>query len=131
MYMSDRYTYTPEAIDYTEPWELMDGEQEEKIDNPYREASAHFLRIMTLCLGYVLTSNDTLAASYGVAFTLGLAEVLEGKSMSQICEELQISRATISAHVKNIRLLTGLPPSSLMLDLDKVSKYRESRLEQL
>jgi hypothetical protein len=123
--------YQPECVDYREPWEFIEGEEEDIIDNEYREASQHFLRIMTLCLGYVLTSNDTLAASYGVAFTLGLAEVLDGKSMSQVCEELQISRATISAHVKNIRLLTGLPPSSLMLDLDKVSKYRESRLEQL
>jgi hypothetical protein len=123
--------YQPEAVDYREPWMDIEGEEEESIDNPYREASEHFLRIMTLCNGYILTSNDTLAATYAVCFTLGLAEVLEGKSMSQICEELQISRATISAHVKNIRLLTGLPPSSLMLDLDKVSKYRESRLEQL
>jgi hypothetical protein len=123
--------YQPEAVDYREPWMDIEGEEEESIDNPYREASEHFLRIMTLCNGYILTSNDTLAATYAVCFTLGLAEVLEGKSMSQICEELQISRATISAHVKNIRLLTGLPPSSLMLDLDKVDTYRDSRLKNL
>ena len=129
--MTDRYNYTPEAITHTEPWELIDGEQNEKIDNHYREAAEHFLRVMTLCLGYILTSNDTLAAAYSVAFTLGLAEVLDGKSMSQVCEDLNISRATISAHCKNIRLLTGLPPSSLMLDLGKVSTYRDSRLEQL
>jgi hypothetical protein len=123
--------YQPEAIDYREPWMDIEGEEEDIIDNEYREASQHFLRIMTLSLGYILTSNDTLAATYAVCFTLGLAEVLDGKSMSQICEELQISRATISAHVKNIRLLTGLPPSSLMLDLDKVDTYRDSRLKNL
>lgn len=129
--MQEYFNYQPEAIDPKEPWEFIDGEEEDIIDNEYREASLHFLRIMTLCVGYILSSNDTLAATYGVAFTLGLAEVLDGKSMSQICEELQISRATISAHAKNIRLLTGLEPSGLMLDLDKVETYRDSRLKNL
>ena len=123
--------YNEEGIDYKEPWEYIEGEEENYNDNEYREASKHFLRIMTLCTSYIISQSDTLAAAYAVAFTLGLADVVDGKSMSEVCNDLNLSRATISNHCKNIRLLTGLPPSSLMLEIEKTQQYRETRLNQL
>jgi hypothetical protein len=121
--------YTNDHIDYKTPIDYL--EPEEKEDNLYREAATKYLTIMSLTIGYILNSSDTLAAAYGVAYALGLGSVVDGKSMLAVSKEINVSTGTISNHAKNVRLITGLPPSSLMLDLERVDLYREARNQSL
>lgn len=117
-------------IDYKEPWEYIEGEQEEQTIDVNREGMLKLLQLFGISISYILASKDTLAAAYGVAFALGLAAAVEGKSMIQLGKELGISSGTISQHAKNVRLMTGLKPSSMMMSLETVNLHREATLRK-
>lgn len=123
--------YYESSIDFKEPWEYIEGEELDTTTNDYREASLHFVRIMSISLSYILNASDTLAAAYGTAYALGLGEAVGGRSMIQTGKDLGLSTGTISHHTKQVRLITGLPPSSLMLNLDQVNNHRESIINKL
>lgn len=109
------------AVDYIEPLP----------EDPYREASIHFMRIMNLSLSYIISNKDPLAASYGVAFALSMSEVVDGKSMRDIAKNIHVSPATISNNAKSFRLLAGLPTSTLQCDLETADKYRKAITKKL
>lgn len=113
-------------IDYTEPVDILEPLENK---NEYREASLHFLRILTLAIAYILQSKDERAAAIGISFALGISE--EGKSMRQVGLELKLSSGTISHHCKSFRRFAGLPPSLLQQDLDQADQSRQNRLKQL
>lgn len=117
-----------EQIDYKTPVDYLEPIAD---FNEYREAALKYTTIMSLVMSYIISSSDTLAAAYGAAYALGLATVVDGRSMLSVSKEINVSTGTISNHAKNVRLLTGLPPSTLMLDLDKVDLYREARNNSL
>lgn len=115
-------------IDYKEPWEYIEGEEEEEPIDVNRESMLKLLQVIGIGISYILSSKDTLAATYGVAYALGLGAAVEGKSMIQVGKELGISSGTISQHAKNVRLMTGLKPSVMMMNLDVVNAHREATL---
>lgn len=126
------YNPTDSLVDEYTPYDAMiDKEEPSLYRNEYREASLAFTRILTLAISYILESKDTKAASYGVAFALGISSVTDGKSMREIGRDLNLSHGTISVHAKRFRQITGLPPSLLQQDLDKAETSRNSRNSKL
>jgi hypothetical protein len=123
--------YFDTNIDTKEPWEYIEGEQEEEIIDINRESMLKLLQVVEIGISYILNASDTLAAAYGVAYALGLGSAVEGRSMLQVSKELGISSGTISQHTKQVRLMTGLPPSSLMLTLEQANNHREATLNNL
>ena len=126
--MSDKHLYKPyeTRIDYTEPVDILEPELNE---NDYREASLHFLRILTLALNFIIDANDPLVASHAVMYALGINS--EGVSMREMGKRLNVSSGTISDHAKKFRRISGLPPSILQQDLSTADKSRQSRINTL
>ena len=113
-------------IDYTEPVDILEPLENK---NEYREASLHFLRILTLALMFIVESKDPVAAAWGVSFALNLSP--EGKSMRQIGLELNLSSGTVSHAAKSFRRYAGLPVSIYQQDLEQADQSRQNRLKQL
>lgn len=111
-------TETRTAIDFIEP---------ETIENPYREASLAYFRIISLATSYILEADEPIAAAWGIAFALGLVSVTENRTQREIARELGISHGTISVHSKRFSRICGLPESALMKTAAQVKQSRESR----
>ncbi len=129
--MGDKNIYNPfdNLIDYTEPWESIEGEELEEIESPYREASKHFVRIISLSMNFILESNNPLVAAHAVLYALGIHP--EGVSMREMGKRLNVSSGTISDYAKKFRRISGLPPSILQQDLSTADKSRQSRISKI
>jgi len=112
-------------VDWNSPDKiLMEKEEKDLNANEYRNASIHFLRVMSLAMSYIIESRDSLAAAYGVSYALGLN--CADRSMRQVGRELNLSSGTISAHSKRFRLLTGLPPSLAQQPITRADNSRKA-----
>ncbi len=81
--------------------------------NQYREASKHFIRILSLAINFIITSRNPLTAAYSVAYALQLPSVND-KSMRQLSRELGISSGTLSSSAKSFRKYAGLDELSIL-----------------
>jgi len=108
-----------EPVDYIEPEELNSSD--------YREAALKFTRVISLSLSYILSQRDTNLALYGVIYALGLSHLVEGKSMRELAEELDVTCASLSQHARDARQYIGLDPSFLQQSLERAQKSREIR----
>ena len=109
-------------VDIIEPLELP--------VNDYREAGLRFIGIMGLALEYILEQRDTKLATVGVIYALGLADLVEGKSMRTKSKELGVTCAALSYHAVRARKHLGLPPSLLQQSEDRCETARKVRLNK-
>lgn len=117
--------FSEEGVDYTTPIDIL--EPIDNSDNPYRENALAFLRVMSLALSYITDADDSLAASWGVVFAMGLASVTDNRTMAQIAREIGCTRATISNHAKKAQRILGLPESPLQKSEEAVVNSRRAR----
>lgn len=98
-------------IDYIEP--------EDVASNEYREASLHFLAMMTSILQFIVESDNPRLVAYSSCFALGANQVLQNRSMFDIAKELDVTLASVSGNAKRIQISLGLPVSTLMKQSEK------------
>lgn len=113
-----------EPIDNRTPVDFLEPEDE---TSEYREASLHFLRLISLAVGYIAESDNPQTAAYGVAYALGLVSIVGNKSQRELARELNLSSGTLSFHAKRFQRMAGLPNSCLLQVEERVTKAREAR----
>ena len=79
-------------------------------------------------LSYILESRNLETAAYGIAFALGLKNVIGCRSMRTVCKEIKVSANTISWHALRFCDLLGLEPSPLMKN-DKREHKRDNQAD--
>ena len=76
---------------------------EPTVPNDYREASLRYLQVMTSALDWIATNGSPRVATHAVAMALGVDTICQGRSMSDIAQELGVSPAAMSKQVKQFR----------------------------
>lgn len=127
-----QYNPAEELIDSKTPFDsLVEKEESEIVANPYRENALAFTRIISLALGFIVTSQDKTLGTLAVIYSLGLTDLVEGRSMRDMARELGYSSGTISLNAKRFRQLAGIPPSLSQQDEQRVETARITRIKKL
>lgn len=90
----------------------LDIEAEENEPNEYREASMRYLQVITSCLDWVTANDNPRLASYAVAYALGIDTICQGRSMSDLAQDLGCSVAALSKQIKQFRKTINLGNSA-------------------
>lgn len=75
--------------------------------NDYREASLQFLRILTLAVEFITTSDNCLLAAYGVAYALDVPSVTD-VSIRERSRQLNVSHNSISHYSATFKKIANL-----------------------
>jgi hypothetical protein len=109
----DQHTDTfdkPTEIDWDDPSEILMAKEEAQTDKDnYREASRHFLRIISLAFSFALEARNPEVALWAVSYSLGLPNC--DCSMREKSRQLGISSGTLSIIAKRFNRISGLGPS--------------------
>ena len=127
-----QYNPAEELIDSKTPFDsLVEKEESEIVANPYRENALAFTRIISLALGFIVTSQDKTLGTLAVIYSLGLTDLVEGRSMRDMARELGYSSGTPSLNAKRFRQPAGIPPSLSQQDEHRVETARITRIKKL
>ena len=125
-----------ELVDYRLPWQPLDGLQydETALRSAHVEAVA-LINDFAAQLESVLarkeaTINDVRVRFYGLSGALGL-NIMDGRSFTQIADELGCSRASLSKLATEFCAAHALPSSFMMKSSGTMTSYQSARLDSI
>ena len=108
MYMS----YSSNIENLADTRQLESVADEPPQSNDYREAALRGLQVLTSSLDWIATNGSPRVATHAVALALGVDTICQGRSMSDIAQELGVTPAALSKQVKQFRSTIDIGDSS-------------------
>lgn len=100
--------YKEPQVDFQYP----DDEGDSVASNEYRAASMRYLQVMTSAVDWIGNNQNPRLASYAVAMALGIDTICQGRSMSDMAQDLGVTPAALSKQVKQFRNTIEIGDSS-------------------